>query len=242
MNCQTFEAEMYNWRPGCDVTEFKTLFEHIAACPECAYRFARLNEMDQDIRDRIRQIPETPTLNARIMAGLAHERRKNASFKRRWPLWAFVLSVAAMLLLTVWLGVMPRVRETQFEKQVAALLSRPPQEQITSSDQKELLSWSAAELGGSGELPPKLRKVTFRSASALSLGQHPAVLLKMKNEQRASLLVVSGVLTQGGQLRSFVEADGSGSHWSEGGKTYVVLFKGSEQDLNAYMQKMGIAA
>lgn len=242
MSCQTYETDMFSWRPGCDVAEFKALFDHMTTCPECALRFAKLTAQDQEIRKAFHQIPASPTLEGRIFAGLAHERRQEALRNRRWPTWAWASPLAAVLLLTIGLGLMPFLREARFEKQIAILRSQPPAEQISSNDQKELLAWSAAALRGFTSFPPELQKVTFRSASVVALGQHEAVLLRMKNERRASLLVVNGVLTQTDRRQFYTGANGSDSHWSKDGRTYVLLFNGSAQELNHYMQQMGITA
>jgi hypothetical protein len=59
--------------------------------------------------------------------------------------------------------------------------------------------------------------VEFRGAAAIRVAAHKAVLLKMNNEQRASL-------------------------WSDGRHSYVLLFNGTDQELHAYMTKMGIIA
>ena len=42
MSCELYKSEMYMWRPGSDVAGFRSLFEHLATCPECALRFATL--------------------------------------------------------------------------------------------------------------------------------------------------------------------------------------------------------
>ena len=241
MNCELYESEMYSWRPGCEVGEFKQLFEHIATCPTCARRFARLNELDQAVQQTFRDVPDAPSLEARIFSGLAHERLQNLPSQHYWKKWV-LLPIAAMLLLTLWLGVAPHVHEAQLGRQISALLSSPPVADVSSTDQKQLLAWSAAALHDFTGLPPELSKVTFRSASALKVNRHQAVLLGMKNEQRASLLIVDGVLTHDRTLQSFQGDAGSHSRWSDGQNTYVLLFRGNEQDMRAYMRQMGITA
>jgi hypothetical protein len=72
------------------------------------------------------------------------------------------------------------------------------------------------------------------------VASHKAVLLKMKNEQRASLLIIDARLTAENTIQSFHETAGSNSRWSDGRRTYVLLFQGSEQDMRAYMTQMGI--
>ncbi len=241
MNCELYQSEMYAWRPGCEVSDFKQLFGHLAACPACARRFAQLSELDQAVRQTFREVPEAPTLERRILSGLAHERLQAPRPQPPWKRWA-LFPIAAMLLLTLWLGVIPYAREAQLGRQITTLLRHPPAAGINSTDQSQLMAWSAVTLHGFTGLPPELRKVTFRSASALEVGRHQAVLLGMKNEQRASLLIVDGVLTHDRALRSFHGTEGSNSRWSDGRKTYVLLFKGDEQEMLAYMQQMGITA
>jgi hypothetical protein len=124
--------------------------------------------------------------------------------------------------------------------QVATLLTHPPSAEINSTDQKQLLAWSAGALSGNAGLPPELSRVEFRAASSLKVASHKAVLLKMTNEQRASLLIIDARLTAENTIRSFHETAGSDSRWSDGRRTYVLLFQGSEQDMHAYMTRMGI--
>jgi hypothetical protein len=64
----------------------------------------------------------------------------------------------------------------------------------------------------------------------------------MKNEQRASLLIIGARLPAENTIKSFHETAGSDSRWSDGRRTYVLLFQGSEQDMHAYMTRMGIVS
>jgi hypothetical protein len=82
--------------------------------------------------------------------------------------------------------------------------------------------------------------VEFRAGSSLKVASHKAVLLKMKNEDRASLLIIDARLTAENTFKSFHETAGSDSRWSDGRRTFVLLFHGSEQDMHAYMSRMGI--
>jgi hypothetical protein len=70
------------------------------------------------------------------------------------------------------------------------------------------------------------------------VAHHKAVLLKMTNEQRASLLIVDAPLTHTGSFRSIHENSGSASLWSDGRRTYALLFDGSMQEMQAYMAQM----
>jgi hypothetical protein len=96
-------------------------------------------------------------------------------------------------------------------------------------------------LEGPPTLPAELDKVDFRGAAAISVAAHKAVLLKMRNEERASLVVVSAPLTQDKGFHSMHESSGSASMWSDGRRSYVLLFNGSEQELDDYMTRMGIS-
>jgi hypothetical protein len=82
----------------------------------------------------------------------------------------------------------------------------------------------------------------FRGAAAISVAAHKAVLLKMKNEERASLVIVDAPLTQDNRFHSMREGPGSASLWSDGTRSYLLLFNGTDQELHAYMTKMGITA
>jgi hypothetical protein len=56
----------------------------------------------------------------------------------------------------------------------------------------------------------------------------------MKNEQRASLLIVDTRLTQQNGFHSMHETSGSASLWSDGRRTYALLFNGSDREMRAY--------
>ncbi len=63
----------------------------------------------------------------------------------------------------------------------------------------------------------------------------------MKNEQRASLVIVDARLdTRECSFRSMPEKSGSASVWSDGRRTYVLLYEGDLQEMHAFMVKMGI--
>jgi hypothetical protein len=137
-------------------------------------------------------------------------------------------------------GMIPRLREARLSREIVTLLSTAPPVQISSSDQRQLLAWSAQVLPGFSSLPPELKRVEFRGATALSVASHKAVLLQMKNERRASLLIVDALLTRKSGFSSVREKSGSASLWSDGRRTYVLLFEGSVQEMHAYMVQMGI--
>jgi hypothetical protein len=239
MSCELYKLEMYAWRPGDDLPDSKPLLGHLATCPECAQWFANFSASDERIRQTFLEIPESPSLEAKIFTGLAYGRLQKAPRKSTWRNW-FLLPIAASLLLGVTLGLGPWLQEARLSRQVATLLSQPPSEEINSTDQKQLLGWSADALSGDAGLPPELSRVEFRAASSLKVASHKAVLLKMNNEQRASLLIIDARLTPENKIKSFHETAGSDSRWSDGRRTYVLLFQGSEQDMHAYMTRMGI--
>jgi len=239
MSCEFYRSEMYAWRPGDDLPDSKPLLDHLATCPECAQWFANFSASDERIRQTFSEVPESPSLEAKIFAGLDYERLQQAPRKSTWRHW-FLLPIAASLLVGIALGFGPWLQEARLSRQVATLLSQPPSAEINSTDQKELLAWSAGALSGDAGLPPALSRVEFRAASSLKVASHKAVLLKMKNEQRASLLIIDARLTAENTIKSFHETAGSDSRWSDGRRTYVLLFQGSEQDMRAYMVQMGI--
>jgi hypothetical protein len=239
MSCELYKLEMYAWRPGDDLPDSKPLLDHLATCPECAQWFANFSASDERIRQAFSEVPGSPSLEAKIFAGLAYERLQKAPRKSTWRNW-FLLPIAASLLVAVTLGLGPWLPEARLNRQVATLLSQPPSAEINSTDQKQLLAWSAGALSGNAGLPPELSRVEFRAASSLNVASHKAVLLKMKNEERASLLVIDARLTAENTFKSFHETAGSDSRWSDGRRTYVLLFQGSEQDMHAYMTRMGI--
>jgi hypothetical protein len=239
MSCEFYKSELYAWRPGDNLPDSKPLLDHLATCPECAQWFAHLSASDERIRQAFSEVPESPSLEAKICEGLAYERRQKAPRKSNWRNW-FLLPIAASLLLGVALGLGPWLQEARLSRQVATILSQPPSAEINSTDQKQLLAWSAGALSGNAGLPPELSRVEFGAASSLKVANHKAVLLKMKNEQRASLLIIDARLTAENTIKSFRETEGSHSRWSDGRRTYVLLFQGSEQDMQAYMARMGI--
>jgi len=150
--------------------------------------------------------------------------------------------VLASLLVVLFVWVTPQLQRAKLNREIATLLSKPPTLQINTTDRKQLLEWSAKQLEGSPTLPSDLEKVEFRGGAVVSVEAHKAVLLKMKNEQRASLVIVDARLTQDNRFHSMQEGSGSASLWSDGGRSYVLLFNGSEQELHAYMTRMGITA
>ena len=240
MSCELYRSEMYAWRHDSDTANFQPLFDHLADCPGCAQLFEQLTSADQSIRRTFQELPEDRSLESRILAGLAHQRAQTKDRRTSWKSW-LLLPLAASILIVFAVGVRPHWKEARLSREVATLLSKPPAVQISSTDQKQLLDWSANVLAGPSNLPPELKKVEFRGATAVNVADHKAVLLKMKNEQRASLLIVDALLTRESGFKSIGEKSGSASLWSDGRRTYVLLFEGSVQEMHAYMTKMGIS-
>jgi anti-sigma factor RsiW len=241
MNCDLYRSEMYAWRPGSDEKTFQPLFDHLDTCAECARFFEQLKASDEHIRRTFQGYAQSPFLESRILSGLAHQRAQVAARRPGRRLWMLAPAfVALLIVLFVWAA--PWLQLARVNREMAILLSKPPALEINSTDRKQLLEWSASQLEGSPTLPAELDKVKFRGAAAISVAAHKAVLLKMKNEERASLVIVDAPLTQDSRFHSMHEGSGSASLWSDGRRSYVLLFNGSDQELHAYMTRMGIIA
>ena len=241
MNCDLYRSEMYAWRPGSDEQPFQPLFEHLDKCAECARLFEQLTASDEHVRLTFQSYPQSPFLESRILLGLAHQRARAAARRPSWGAWMLAPAFVALLIaLVVW--AIPWLQQARVNREMAILLSKPPVLEINSTDRKQLLEWSASRLEGPRTLPAELDKVEFRGAAAIRVAAHKAVLLKMNNEQRASLVIVDAPLTQDNRFHSMHEGSGSASLWSHGRHSYVLLFNGTDQELHAYVTKMGIIA
>jgi hypothetical protein len=232
---------MYSWRPDSETESFQSLYDHLDQCPACKLLFERLTAKDEAVRRTLQKVPECPLLESRILAGLAHQRAPLEARRIFWRWW-FLAPLAASILLVVTLHYSPIRQEQLLGRDMVALLSEPPALQFVSNDRNELLRWSTRVIPGSDMLPAQLRKVEFRGASAVSVADHKAVFLKMKNEQRASLLIIDARLTDQSGIKSMREKTGSAALWSDQKKTYVILFNGNMQEMHAYMDRMGISA
>jgi hypothetical protein len=241
MSCELYKSEMYAWREGSDTASFQPLIDHLAHCPECARLFAQVTASDERLQRTFRVLPDSPDLEARIFAGLAHQRAQAPTHRPKWKFWGFVPVFACLLMVFLW-GIRPQWQQVRLDREVAALLSTPPALQIDSTDRDRLLQWSSEKLEDTSALPSELSKVDFRGAAAVKLVDHKAVFLKMKNEQRAGLLIVDARLTQRNGFQTMHEKSGSASLWSDGRRTYVLLFAGNDQEMHAYMTRMGITA
>jgi anti-sigma factor RsiW len=241
MNCDPCRSEMYAWRPGSDEKSFQPLFDHLDSCAECARLFEQLTASDENVRRTFQSYPESPFLERRILSGLAHQRAQAAARQPGWKSWMLAPALASLLIVLFVLAA-PRFQQARLNREMAFLLSKPPALEINSTDRKQLLEWSASQLEGPPTLPAELGKLEFRGAAAISVAAHKAVLLKMKNEERASLVIVDAPLTQDNRFHSMHEGSGSASLWSDSRRSYVLLFNGTDQELHAYMTKMGIIA
>ena len=239
MNCELFQNEMHAWRNQSDASGFETLFQHLATCPNCNDIFRKVTGKDELIRQTFQNFPEPRFLDRRILAGIEHERAHRNTKRRNWMHWILapvIMSLIALVFFARW----PRLQQDPLRSELAVLLSQPPDSQLVSTNRQQLLDWSAEVIHGSAQLPPELNRVQFKGATALEVAHHKAVLLKMKNEQRASLVVVEGALTQKPGFTLIAGESGNASLWSDGHRTYVLLFKGSRGEMRGYMEKMGI--
>lgn len=241
MNCELCQTEMHTWRNNSDVANFQSLFRHLSSCPGCSERFRQITELDEKLRRTIQAFPAPHNLDRRIFAGLEHERTQAQSKRRRWQYWMLVPLVAS-LIAVVMLRWIPRLQQNHLRNELGSLLSQPPESQMVTTNREQLLDWSANVLHGSSQLPPELSRVQFRGATALEVAHHKAVLLRMKNEPRASLLIVDGQLKKQSGFTVIAAATGNASIWSDNHRTYVLLFKGNRQEMQTYMVKMGIVA
>jgi hypothetical protein len=241
MNCDRYRSEMYTWRPSSDEKSFRPLFDHLDSCVECTRFFEQLTASDEHIRRTFQGYPQSPFLESRILSGLGHQRAQAAVRRRGWRSWMLAPALIPLLIvLFVWVA--PQMQEATLNREVAILLSKPPALEINSTDRKQLLTWSASQLEGPPTLPAELDNVEFRGAAAIRVAAHKAVLLKMNNEQRASLVIVDAPLTRDRHFHAMHEGSGSASLWSDGRRSYVLLFNGTDQELRTYMTKMGIIA
>jgi hypothetical protein len=232
---------MYAWRPNSDPETFQSLFDHLENCDDCAREFDLLSSRDEAVRRAFQKVPENSLLESRILAGLAHERANAMASRARWRTW-FLIPITVAILLVVAINLVPRLHQQRLGREVEALLSAPPALQINSTDRNEILRWSADVLPGLASLPPQLNRVEFSGAAVVRVDDHKAVLLKMKNERRASLLILDARLTDRGGIKPMQERIGCAALWSDQERTYVLLFDGSMQDLRSYMDDMGIGA
>jgi len=244
MTCELFQVEMYKQRPGEELPSAREFQEHLQACPACAREFAAMVEQDAAIRQVIHQTEVPASLEGMVRSGLVAERlasRTTRTGVRRW-MGAFLIPVLAMLLIVLTMTVRTQWRSHQVSEVASHLLQQPPSVQFASDQRDAILAWSGLQLPTSETLPSRLSRVQFLGASTVQEGAHPAVLLRMKHESRASLLILGHPMMREGHIGVQSARDGSFASWSEGQHTYVVLFHGSTAELKTYMASMGITA
>ncbi len=241
MNCQLCQTEMHTWRRDSSPSMFTGLLDHLASCPACASRFRGITRTDERLQAIIRSIPEPQTLQANILGGLQRDRSQSISLLGSWRRWTILPLVAAALLAIFFVSA-PLVQKVRLQRQLAALLMQPPQSQLVSTDRDTLLEWSAGVVHGPDQLPPELNRVQFRGAAAIQLANRKAVILQMKNEPRASLLIVDGHLPIKSGMTLMATGKGTEGLWAHQQRTYVLLFRGNADETRAYMVKMGIVA
>lgn len=242
MTCEVFLTEVYGQRPGESTPLSQEFADHLRSCAVCSQKFAEIVEKDTAIRRTICSVEPPAALEATILSGLALDRAAIATTRRgyrrfRWLLVpaACVLGLIAFLIHTQWQA---RVVITQ----AASLLRSTPASAIQDGDRNEILRWAAQAEPGTDVLPGRLSRLEFRGASLVKISNRVAVLLLMKHEPRASLLIVDQTMPGAKRIASQSSDDGSLAYWTEQKKTYVLLFHGNLQDMQAYMQRMGITA
>ena len=241
MNCEICQMEMHTWRNNGELAIFDLLFRHIESCPVCAERYRAMTELDEQLRRKFVGVSEPDHLQRRIFVGLAHERRQQPKAGFRRHIW-MLLPLAASIVLAFVLGWVPYLQQRQLNRELAALIERPPAPQMLTTNRQDLLTWSSNVLHGPSQLPPELSRVQFRGGTAVEVAHHRAVMLRMKNEPRASLLVMDGAIRNSSGFTTIASDAGNASLWTSNHKTYVLLFQGNRADMQAYMVRMGIVA
>jgi hypothetical protein len=242
MICEVFLTEMYSQRPGGDMPS-QEFADHLRSCASCSQKFAHMIQKDVAIRHTIQSMEPPAALESTILSGLAMDRKGFKSERHRhsngWWRWLLV-PVAATLVFAIFM-VHARWQSHAVLEQAANLLHSAPALQFEDGDRKQILRWASQMEPGTATLPERLARVQFRGASALRINRRTAVLLRMKHEPRASLLIVDQPLPGAGQIASRSVNAGSLAYWTEQKKTYVLLFDGSLPELQTYMRAMGIS-
>lgn len=241
MNCELCRVEMKTWRFDADRQAFEDMFVHLENCPQCSLAFERLSQRDVELRQTFFKVPESPMLESRILVGLRQDRAHGATSRRTWRL-RFLVPIAAVLLLALGASLRLWVQDRQFAGEVAGLIRNTPSIQISSDNRAELLQWSERTIPGASQLSSRLGRVEFRGAASVRVADHDAVWLKMKNENRASLVIFEGRLLHTDGIKTVQHGGGSEALWSDNEKTYALLFDGSSEDMRAYMNRMGITS
>ncbi len=242
MTCETFSTEMYTQRMGDDAAFSQEFADHLRSCAACSRQFARMIEQDATIRRTIRSVEPSAALEQSILSGLAADRAAHASIvsRVRWPRWMLVPVAVVFVMAAVFIHV--KWQTHAVIEQAASMLRSSPALGVEGGDRSQILHWAAQIEPGADSLPGRLARVQFRGASAVRVDDHAAVLLRMKHEPRASLLIVDNPLFGSHQIASRSTDAGSLAFWTEQKKTYFLLFQGNIQELQGYMQTMGITS
>jgi hypothetical protein len=242
MTCETFSTEMYVQRMGNDTPLSQEFADHLRSCAPCSQKFAGMIEQDVAIRRTIRSVEPSAALTQSILSGLAVDRATRASTVHRglWSRWMLVPISVVLAIVTVFVHAKWQARTVI--DQAASLLRSSPPLGVEGGDRNQILRWTAQIEPGTDSLPDSLARVQFLGASAVKVDHRAAVLLRMEHEPRASLLIVDAPLLGSRQIASRSADAGSLAYWTEQRKTYVLLFRGNLQELQGYMQAMGITA
>ena len=242
MTCETFSTEMYAQRIGDDTPLSREFADHLRSCAACSQKFAGMIEQDVAIRRTIRSVEPSAALTQSILSGLAVDRAAHASTvnRARWLRWILVPVCVVLTIVAVFFHAQWQAHTVI--DQAASLLRSSPPLGVEGGDRNQILRWIARIEPGMDSLPGRLARVQFRGASAVKVDGRAAVLLPMKHESRASLLIVDGPLLGSRRITSRSIDAGSLAYWTEQRKTYVVLFRGNLQELRGYMQTMGITS
>ncbi|GAC1513107.1 MAG: hypothetical protein NVS1B11_24670 [Terriglobales bacterium] len=123
-----------------------------------------------------------------------------------------------------------------------SLVRQGPPLDLADTERSRLLEWASGQPRKPLNLGPELDHVQFRGVARVTLMGRPATMLPMKNEHRASLIVVSSRTTpvRLHRLEVFSLAQDSVAVWSDGAQTYALVFAGDQGQLKSYMQRMEI--
>lgn len=259
MNCTAFQFEMQSYSDRDQQhPAFAELRSHLASCTACGRRFVEMRERDRAIADSMQAVMPPPDLEQRILSGWRHMRlapqpaRRALSWRLPWTwpsavAWSLALTatvLGAVLGLRVYGPGAPRPTASLVAEAAVALSETRGRLQYETPDRDRILAWAGGQVGGRLALAPNLDRVQFRGARRVQVAHRPAVLLAMRNEQRASLLVLPNLELVGTaaapQLFSWERA--SAAVWSEAHQTYALVFAGSPAELNRYMHRMGIVS
>ncbi|MHB8735407.1 MAG: hypothetical protein ACYC6M_08920 [Terriglobales bacterium] len=250
MNCAKYQFEMHSYSdrderdPG-----FAGMLAHVNACATCGLLFLQMRERDRGIATTMRAVMPPPGLEQRILTGWQHTRLGPERRVRRFPFSAWQL-VAAMMVLAGVIGWKVYWQRTQaptpasVARAAVALTGERGRLQYETPDRASILAWAGNQTGTRLQLAPNLDRVQFRGAKRVQIAQHRAVLLAMRYERRAALVVLPGftvaVPSLGPQLFNWNHT--SAAVWSDAHQTYALIFAGSQDDLNQYMHRMGIVS